>query len=105
MMPTPRLNARLAVIFGALAAIAWLFAAGVIHAGAVVAYFSGHPGAQDFFGERDSTFAIVLTCCAAFFWVLAHFQRIGPSETRCRKCGFVLRGLSQPRCPECGEAI
>lgn len=26
-------------------------------------------------------------------------------ETRCRKCGYVLRGISEPRCPECGERI
>lgn len=26
-------------------------------------------------------------------------------ECRCRKCGYVLRGLSEPTCPECGEAV
>lgn len=26
-------------------------------------------------------------------------------ETRCRRCEHVLRGLTAPRCPECGEAI
>jgi hypothetical protein len=26
-------------------------------------------------------------------------------ETRCRKCAHILRGLSEPRCPECGEWI
>jgi len=26
-------------------------------------------------------------------------------ETRCRKCGYILRGISEPRCPECGESI
>jgi hypothetical protein len=26
-------------------------------------------------------------------------------ELRCRKCGYILRGISEPRCPECGEAI
>ena len=26
-------------------------------------------------------------------------------ETRCRKCGYILRGISEPRCPECGERI
>jgi RNA polymerase subunit RPABC4/transcription elongation factor Spt4 len=24
------------------------------------------------------------------------------SETRCRKCNYILRGLTEPRCPECG---
>lgn len=23
----------------------------------------------------------------------------------CRKCGYTLRGISEPRCPECGEVI
>ena len=27
------------------------------------------------------------------------------SETRCRKCDYILRGISEPRCPECGERI
>ncbi len=27
------------------------------------------------------------------------------SETRCRKCGYILRGISEPRCSECGERI
>jgi uncharacterized paraquat-inducible protein A len=26
-------------------------------------------------------------------------------ETRCRKCGYILRGISEPRCSECGEVI
>ena len=26
-------------------------------------------------------------------------------ETRCRKCGYILKGISEPRCPECGERI
>jgi hypothetical protein len=27
------------------------------------------------------------------------------TETRCRKCGYILRGITEPRCPECGERI
>ena len=27
------------------------------------------------------------------------------AETRCRKCDYILRGLTEPRCPECGERI
>ncbi len=26
-------------------------------------------------------------------------------ETRCRECGHVLRGLTEPGCPQCGERI
>lgn len=28
-----------------------------------------------------------------------------PPETVCRKCGYILKGLAEPRCPECGEQI
>lgn len=28
-----------------------------------------------------------------------------PRETCCRRCGYILRGISEPRCPECGERI
>ena len=26
-------------------------------------------------------------------------------HTRCGKCGYILKGLSEPRCSECGEQI
>jgi hypothetical protein len=26
-------------------------------------------------------------------------------ETRCRKCQYILKGISEPICPECGEKI
>ena len=42
------------------------------------------------------------------FGVVTKF--LGPSrsvdaETRCRKCGYILRGIPEPRCSECGEQI
>jgi hypothetical protein len=27
------------------------------------------------------------------------------SPPRCRRCGYILHGLSRPQCPECGEVI
>jgi hypothetical protein len=27
------------------------------------------------------------------------------NETRCRKCGYILRGIREPICSECGEKI
>jgi hypothetical protein len=46
---------------------------------------------------------VVLSVCRILTY------RYGPkhidSETRCRKCGYILRGISEPRCPECGERI
>ena len=32
-------------------------------------------------------------------------KRDGEMETRCRKCQHILRGITEPRCPECGERI
>lgn len=32
-------------------------------------------------------------------------RRSHVTETRCRACGYILRGISEPRCPECGERI
>ncbi|MHC5109139.1 MAG: hypothetical protein ACYTHJ_04580 [Planctomycetota bacterium] len=26
-------------------------------------------------------------------------------QTRCRHCRYILRGISEPRCPECGKSI
>lgn len=26
-------------------------------------------------------------------------------HSRCRRCGYILNGLSRPRCPECGEGV
>lgn len=32
-------------------------------------------------------------------------ELIGEGEPRCRRCRHMLRGISEPRCPECGETI
>jgi DNA-directed RNA polymerase subunit RPC12/RpoP len=37
--------------------------------------------------------------------VVALRKKDGDRETRCRRCGYILRGISEPRCPECGERI
>jgi len=34
-----------------------------------------------------------------------YYRSQPPAETCCRKCGYILRGLTEPRCPECGERI
>jgi hypothetical protein len=50
--------------------------------------------------------AVTLTAAACFGWLLLFLsERRGDNETRCRKCRHILRGLSEPRCPECGERI
>ena len=52
--------------------------------------------------------SITLTVVACYGWLmtwLAGRRQQEDAETRCRKCGHILRGLSEPRCPECGEKI
>ncbi len=41
---------------------------------------------------------------AVFTHVLTPKERLD-GETRCRKCGYILKGLTEPRCSECGERI
>ena len=39
----------------------------------------------------------------AGFGLLTHFTGTPLArETRCRKCNYILRGITEPRCPECG---
>lgn len=50
--------------------------------------------------------AVTFTGCSCLGWVLVtHTHTRGDDETRCRKCKYILRGISEPRCPECGERI
>ncbi len=46
-----------------------------------------------------------LVCCFVVFDFLARRADRAAEESCCRRCGHILRGLSKPRCPECGEAI
>ena len=48
--------------------------------------------------------AVVVSVSAALFL----YRSSVPSpdrETRCRKCGYILKGITEPRCSECGERI
>lgn len=50
------------------------------------------------------TVVIAFTAFGVLTWFLRPRQLIDP-ETRCRRCGYILRGITEPRCPECGERI
>jgi hypothetical protein len=53
-------------------------------------------------------FLPLLLVAFATYGILTRFfgpKLFSPNETRCRKCGYILRGISEPRCPECGERI
>jgi hypothetical protein len=46
-----------------------------------------------------------LACVAALTVYMLSTNSGADGETLCRKCGYILRGISEPRCPECGERI
>ena len=49
----------------------------------------------------------VFFCVITIYVLFSSHSKSGANsaETRCRKCGYILRGISEPRCPECGEQI
>ncbi len=48
-----------------------------------------------------------LPSCAIYGYLTVRYgpDAIHDNELRCRKCSYILRGLTEPRCPECGERI
>ena len=49
---------------------------------------------------------VILPSLVVTVAIYANLEQERPDrETRCRKCGYILRGISEPRCPECGERI
>ena len=56
------------------------------------------PGALFLIGIIVGTSILALGC-------LYRTRRREPRETLCRRCGYILRGLATPKCPECGESI
>jgi uncharacterized membrane protein (DUF485 family) len=68
-------------------------------------------GATGYVGSR--TFGVVYLCLAVILPTIFYTavvavirtRREFDNETRCRKCGYILRGITEPRCPECGEPI
>jgi hypothetical protein len=88
-------NERITVVLAAAAGLAWV-AYGVLPVFNLV----------DAYPDVQTPMAVSLTAAACFGWGLSWLERRrGDGETRCRRCGHILRGLSEPRCPECGERI
>ncbi len=50
------------------------------------------------------TLPTTVLCLFVFAYLVGQTPR-KRNESHCRQCGYILRGLSNPRCPECGEAI
>jgi len=48
----------------------------------------------------------IIAGLVTYHMLTRHYSDRPPGgETRCRKCGYILRGITEPRCPECGERI
>lgn len=89
-------NVIVTISLAVLAALAWL--------ASFLELFFGNVFRSD--SDLYLAFPKALTACACVGWVLvtvSHWRQVG--EPRCRKCRYVLKGLSEPRCPECGEPI
>ena len=75
----------------------------------LIAWILGVPVSFSGITLEQLAFAWVIPVCIVAvltFMAMTRWTRLGLShETRCRKCGYILRGLSEPRCPECGERI
>lgn len=96
-----RINAALTIALSALAMLLWF-----------QGWWNGaRPGGNWYSGYMSpvvypARWATALTACACLGWILVtRSAERGDDETRCRKCRYILRGLSEPRCPECGTRI
>ena len=77
--------------------------------GAIRPYMLHHP----LVAATDATTCVILVgiptviTVAVVYWLLTRQIDTDYSvgETRCRRCNHILRGLSEPRCPECGEMV
>lgn len=94
MIPT---NRFISISLAIAAGICWI-------AFAVLPSF-GIFGVIDSYPAVQMPMAISFTAAACFGWTLTWLSQQRDGETRCRRCRQILRGLSEPRCPECGERI
>ena len=92
-IPLRRTNTTITVILGCMAMLAW----GFTGYGAWVRYSVP---------AMYPVISVAITLCACLGWILITIADIRrDTYTRCRQCDHILRGLSEPRCPECGTPI
>lgn len=90
-----RANATITIILAVLAIAAWIVAIKPY----ILGLYPDYPSAM-------TALAVTLSAAACFGWLLLWLSHERPdNETRCRQCGYILRGITEPRCPECGQRI
>jgi hypothetical protein len=51
------------------------------------------------------TAPILFLCLAIYDRMVPHFGGPVGDDLHCLKCGYILKGLREPRCPQCGQPI
>lgn len=89
------------IVLGVLAMLIWLQGW----------WYGARPGGTWYGNEWTNVsypraWATMLSIAACIGWVLLTLtDAFSIGELRCRKCRYILKGLSEPRCPECGTPI
>jgi hypothetical protein len=66
---------------------------------------------QRYLGELPTIWLVLvfpgIATAITAYGLLTRFwgAQVTDGETHCRKCGYILRGIPEPRCSECGERI
>ncbi len=88
------------IVLGILAMLVWLQG---WWNGARPGYWSGDTQSNISYPRAWATMLSIAACVGWVLITLTEAFSIG--ELRCRKCRYILKGLSEPRCPECGTPI
>lgn len=99
-------RARLHWFWRALIAMVVAYGAGIVIN--VIVFTLVSPRAYASPAVQVTVQVVGLTFPVAVYGLLTRWYGPGVSlerETRCRMCGYILRGITEPRCSECGERI
>ena len=86
----------------------WFCAGLILGVLLVPAISSSSTSAERAFATTVGVGVLILGCAigAAFgYWSYRSYERRYRYEPCCEKCGYSLRGLTGPRCPECGTPV
>ncbi len=75
------------------------------YAVSIVAYVLRAPGSLMYTIASFVNSGAVLASGVAFVVACFRDAKRDLEHIHCLKCGYILKGLTEPRCPECGERI